>query len=198
MRKRLLLIALLIITLVTYSQIEATTDDGNRVSLNEDGTWNYLDTPVSDSLEFTCEEVIETKVDKMLGITTPVSLEVLVISEDGGETGFGILALKLMDFVLLSVQAVGEFHCIDDGDFLFILFRDGTRVVLEHEGDFNCEPEHYSYFGGEYGKEEILQALSTKEVEAIRVATSDAYIDRDFTPYQSKLFMKTMECLSKP
>ena len=83
-----------------------TTDDGKRVQLNEDGTWNYIDAPVTDSLEFTCEEVIETKVDKMIGLTALVSLEVLVISNDGGKTGFGILATSTMGIVGLVVQAV--------------------------------------------------------------------------------------------
>ena len=180
------------------AQIKATTDDGKRVNLNEDGTWNYIEAESSSTSELSleCSDLITTEVDKMTGKSTTSAKEMLVISEDGGKTGFGIYVLQGSKSVIYSMQAVGAGNCIDDEDKANILFRDGTRIELYNDADFNCDAKFTLYFGGVFGKKKELEYLSTKEIETMRIWTSDSYVEKDFTSEQSKKLMTITACLN--
>lgn len=200
MKKAILtLIVLVISTLTLLSQTEVTTKDGKKIILNDDGTWKYAEqvlvtNPIPNNSD--CSEFIISQKDKMTGKTNVSSKDVLVVSKDGSKNGFGILILMATKgSIILSIQAVGAGNCIDDDDKMNVLFRDGTRLVLSNDADFNCEANYTQYFGGVFGKKKELILFRTKEVETIRVWTSDGYVEEDFSPEQSNQLMKTIDCL---
>lgn len=198
MKKLFLLSTLCLLSVVCFSQIEATTKDGKKVILNNDGTWKYLDKPENKTISsnYECSDLISTETDKMTGKTSTGAKESLIISDDGGKYGFGIYMLKTEKSIIFSIKAVGAGSCIDDDNKMNVLFRDGTRLEMSNNGKFNCEAKFTLYFGGIFGNKEQLEMFKTKEIETLRIWTSKSYVEKDFTPDQSKRFMKTVECLA--
>ncbi|WP_242132613.1 hypothetical protein [Aestuariivivens marinum] len=187
---------------ILLAQINATTDDGKKVLLKENGTWEYVQEKINETTETTelssdCSNYILTETDKMTGKSSTGAKETLIISQDGGKTGFGIFALNSSNSnaLILSIQAVGAGSCIDDDNKINILFRDGSRLELYNDGKFNCDAKMTLYFGGIFGKKKQLNELATKEIETMRVWTSKSYVEKDFTSEQSKRLMKTISCL---
>lgn len=180
----------------TFAQTEATTKDGKKVILNDDRTWKYAEaTTAETTISLDCADLISTETDKMTGKSTTASKETLIISEDGGQTGFGIFIMDISGPLVLSIQAVGAGNCIDDDNKMNVLFRDGTRLELINNGKFNCDGEFTLYLGGSIGKKKELEMFRTKEVETIRIWTSESYVEKDFSADQGKLLMKTVDCL---
>ena len=179
------------------AQIKATTEDGKDVILNSDGTWEYVEQTNSsnESLSLECADLTTTDTDKMTGKSTTGAKETLIVSEDGGKTGFGIYVFKSQKSLIYSIQAVGAGSCIDDEDKANILFRDGTRIELVNDAKFNCDAKFTLYFGGIFGKKRELELLATKEIETMRIWTSDSYVEKDFTNEQSKKLMAITACL---
>lgn len=191
------LIALLV-TLKVVAQNEAVTKDGKKVFLMSDGTWKYIDSTKTNvaSASYECSDLIKINTDKITGETGVLAKDYIIVSDDGGKTGFSILLFKSSDRIVEIIKAVGAGSCIDDVDKVNILFRDGTRLELLNNGKYNCDAKFTLYFGGIYGKKKELELLKTKEIESMRVWTSDSYVEKDFTPEQSKLLMKIIECLA--
>lgn len=198
MKKTILtLMVLAVSTFSLFAQTEATTKDGKKVILNDDGTWKYDTTVVVEkTVNLECSELISTETDKMTGKSSTAAKKTLIISDDGGKNGFGIFLMNSSSgSIIFSIQAVGAGSCIDDDNKMNILFRDGTRLELVNNGKFNCKAKFTLYFGGSFGKKKQLEMLRTKEIETMRIWTSKSYVEKDFTSEQSKQLMKTVDCL---
>jgi len=200
--KKIAFLILVLITQFSIGQIKATTEDGKKVVLSEDGTWKYEQTETETKVETAiengnCDEYTMTTVDKVTGKSSVSSKGTIIVSKDGGKKGFGIIVLKSGKSVILSIQAVGAGSCIDDDNKMNILFRDGTRLELRNDGKFNCKGNYTQYFGGSFGKKKQLEMLKTKEVEIMRVWTSKSYVEETFTEEQSDELMNTIRCLSE-
>ena len=197
------ILTLVLLTISTFSliaQTEATAKDGKKVILNEDGTWKFEEKEVAinkTNSEYDCNNYISTEIDKVTGESSIAAKEMLIVSKDGGKKGFGFYILKSSrGSIIFSIQAVGAGSCIDDEDKMNVLFRDGTRIALTNDSDFNCDAKYTQYFGSAFGKKKELEMFKTKEVETIRIWTSDSYVEEDFTPEQSKQLMRTVSCLT--
>ena len=186
----------------SFAQTKATTQDGREVILNEDGTWEFVEESSEEEIlsmenPESCTNWIETEEDKVTGDQQTVAKNTLIISSDGGKTGFGILAFKgNNNSPILSIQAVGAGNCIDESAKINILYRDGTRSEIFSDNDFNCDARATLYFGGVFGKSKELRDLSSKEIETMRVWTNDSYVEKDFTKEQSMQLKYTMMCLT--
>jgi hypothetical protein len=193
----LTLVVLAISTFSLFAQIKATTEDGKKVILNDDKTWKYeIKVVAEETVNMECSELISTEKDKMTGKTSTSAKKTLIVSDDGGKSGFGIYLINGSSSSLIwSIQVAGAGGCIDDDNKMNVLFRDGTRLELVNNGEFNCESQFTLYFGGSFGKKKELEMLRTKEVETIRIWTSKNYVEKDFTSEQSKQLMKTVDCL---
>lgn len=182
-----------------FGQIEATTKEGKKVLLNQDGTWKYVDNEATERKlpdnPNDCSNWIETHEDKVSGNKTIAAKETLVISEDGGKTGFGIYWMLSGKNPILSIQAVGAGSCIDEGAKINILFKDGTRAELINNSKFNCDGNATLYFLGVFGKRPQLEQLTSKKIETLRVWTSKSYVEKNFDDYQAETFMRTGKCI---
>ncbi len=202
--KKLFLIILFftISTLQLIAQTEATTNDGKKIILNNNGTWKYIEVvepKINETSNSTneCSKYIGTKIDKVTGKSSTSSKEILIVSKDGGKTGFSILLMKIQESVIMSIHAVGAGGCIDDDGKMNILFRDGTRLELTNDGGFNCDAKYTQYFGGYFGKKKELELFNTKEIETIRIWTSKSFVEENLTSDQSEELMKSLSCLSQ-
>jgi len=199
MKKSILLPLFALVVSYISAQTEATTIDGKKVILYENGTWKPAEaTPVvtNENTISDCSKYISKEVDKVTGESSTSSKDMILISSDGEKSGFGIYIFSTAkNEIIFSIQAVGAGNCIDDDNKMNVLFRDGTRLELINDGKFNCDAKYTQYFGGIFGKRKELEMFRTKEVETIRIWTSKGYVEEDFTPDQSKLFIKTIDCL---
>ncbi|MFY9352842.1 MAG: hypothetical protein WBI52_07565 [Bacteroidales bacterium] len=144
-----------------------------------------------------CSNWIDTVIDKVTGDTLISSKKTLIVSTDGGKTGFGIWMMQSsVSDLILVIQAVGAGSCIDEGEKINILFTDGSRLELANDGDFNCEEEATVYFGGIFGKKKQLEELKTKKIQTMRVWTSDGYVQEDFTKDNQEEFYHVINCLT--
>lgn len=188
-----------LISQLLFTQINATTEKGEKVILKENGTWEYIETieNKASDLSVECSDLIITEEDKMTGKSSTGAKNTLIISDDGGKNGLGIYALNGSKSTIIIIQAVGAGSCIDDDNKLNILFRDGSRLELFNDAKFNCDAKMTLYFGGIFGKKKQLKELTSKEVETMRVWTSKSYVEKDFSSDQSKQLMQTLKCLSQ-
>jgi len=195
-----LLTVLMTMTVAFGQTQEATTADGKKVILNSDGTWKYAevenDTAKVNSSD--CSNWIATETDKVSGNTSTAAKNTLIVSTDGGKTGFGIFMMQSSKGgLILVIRAVGAGSCIDEGAKINILFTDGSRLELASEGDFNCKGKATVYFGGVFGKKKQLEELKTKKIQTMRVWTSDSYVEKDFTTDNQEEFYNVINCLTK-
>lgn len=189
---------LLTLSLHSLAQIRAVTENGKDVILSTDGTWQFVDSTINseEPLNLDCKNLISTDTDKVTGKSTTGAKEALLVTEDGGKTGFGIYLFKGSNSLICSITAVGAGSCIDDDDKANILFRDRSRIELINDSKFNCDANFTLYFGGIFGKKRELESLKTKEIETLRIWTSDGYVEKDFTSDQSKTLIALLTCLS--
>jgi len=114
MRKIVIIICLLIFSVATLASIFATTDDGERVILHEDGTWEYFRPPESN------DEVDLNDYDREYEIG---NLEITVHSVE-----------RLNDFLIVDVSVVNNypFGIWLMQDYFFLLYgRTKSPLILE-------------------------------------------------------------------
>lgn len=151
----------------------------------------------SDIDSFDCSQLIVTDVDKVTGKETVGAKKTLIVSDDGGETGFGIYIMRRdRGSIIFSILAVGAGGCIDDDAIMNVLFRDGTRAKLTNDGKFNCDSHYTQVFGNGFGNKKELEFFKTKQVETIRIWVGTDYVQKDFELQQSEQLLYTVNCLS--
>jgi len=93
---------LLLVSLTTFGQIEATTKEGKKVILNSDGTWKYDETIKESKTSFECDDLIANSTDKVTGKITKGAKESLLVSKDG-KKGFEFYMFEGSNSIILSV-----------------------------------------------------------------------------------------------
>lgn len=195
------ILSILILALSSFSgfaQIEATTIDGKKVLLYDDGFWEYKQiSKLVDMDNVDCFNLVSTKVDEMTGKSSTGSKMPITVSDDGGKSGFVINILKRSESIIFSIQVIGAGDCIDADSKINIVFRDYTRLDLINDGEFNCDSDFSLYFGGIAGKVNQLEFFRKKEVKTMRIWTSEGFVEKEFSPDQSKQLMNTVACLMR-
>lgn len=182
-------------TVAAFSQKVATTEEGEKVILNEDGTWMYADEQ-QQAASLSCEDLISVETDKMTGKSVIGAKNLLkVLREDGN--GFAIFVQKGKRSLIFSIKVMGASECINADSKILILFRDGERMELTNEGGANCDANFTLMFEGPAGKKKELKKFASKEVESFRIWTARGYVENDFSPMESIEFMKTVACLKE-
>jgi hypothetical protein len=204
----ILAIALALTTTMAAQNITATTEDNRKVTLNADGTWQYVavDTAKQEVVEkkkldpYDCSNWIKTTEDNVSGTKTTIIKDYLIISNDGGKTGFGI-SLYTFDSrtFVFTTKAIGASACIKESAKINILFTDGSRIELTTDGKFNCKNDATVLFGEGLGKPKalLLSQLKEKSIATMRVWTEDGYVQQDFDQTQAEHFKNALNCLTK-
>lgn len=183
---------LLFFPAVLSAQIEATTADGKKVILRDDFTWQYAPVEKADPASLDCSDLIKVESDKVTGKETEYFQ--LIVSQDD-KKGFGIHIFKVDNGAAIAITATGAGSCIDDDDKANILFRDGTRLETTNMAKFNCKGNFTLFVGPGWRTKKEAEALTTKEIQTLRVWTSDGYVEEDFTPEQSASFRTALACM---
>jgi len=175
---------LLIFTVQVFGQVKTINKDGKAIILNDDGTWRYDDSNTETISSLDCSDIITTYLDKVTGFTARVNKEPIIVSKDL-KNGFSFYLFEKNSIFVINLQVFGASSCIDETSKMNILFRDGTRLEFINNAEYNCDGNFTLYFGGVYGRIKLLEQLKTKEIEIMRIGTTQGNIDMDFTSENS-------------
>ena len=202
MRKAFLSLLLLVSCFAVFAQSEeATTKSGKKVILNPDGTWKQAEIIVTESKasDSECSKYIEEIIDneKVIGKNTFSAKNKVVISNDNGQTGFGIFLTKVSGKTLVMQIHVGSGACINENGKIDILLVDGSKLALRNIGRLDCKGMASVYFGGSFGKTDQLEELGLKKIKSMKVWTTRGFVEVDFTQQNADDFFNTINCLIK-
>jgi len=199
MKKTMMVIIAALLMTNAEAQTKATTEDGKVVLLEKNGTWRYdAEKKVEPVAASDCDEYIETINDKVTGESYRASrgfIKVIKSQKEG--MWLSLVEGSTTKSIIFSVVVIGGGSCIDKGDYVKILFTDGTRMELRSDAEFNCKGTASVYLGKGWGRKAEMKTLSEKNIATLRVFTNDGYSEQDFTSEQAETFRQTLMCLSK-
>ncbi len=192
MKKNLLTAGLLIFSVFAFSQTEATTKDGKKVTLNANGTWMYAD----------CAALLKT--ETYSGKTMTSGKENIKVSADGGKTGLSISLIRgsaiILNFGIIEAAA----KCIKEEAPMIVEFTDGSKTTVNHMGKLSCEGNFSVYFSSSLGNVKQLEMLITKKIKKVTIEYTDTnngvivkqHDEFVFGTAQADGFAKVLQCLS--
>ncbi len=184
---------MLFISFAIFAQTEATTPDGKKVILNNDGTWLYAE----------CGNLIKT--ENLKGKIYTSGRDNISISETGKNTGIDVTLLKGTGSTIINFKYNGsDIKCVSKDAPFSIEFADGTKIDLKSMADLNCEGSVSLFLGEQIGNEAELKLLTTKKIKKLIIEYSVkengqfVKIKGDYTPTaeQADKIMKTIKCLA--
>jgi len=146
-----------------------------------------------DEKETDCESIIIIDYDKVTGKTSTRTNTIVISNNDKKIYMCGYKHGKVHNSLAIIIDG---FHCIDNDSKINILFRDGSRSEMKHDGKYNCDSRYLKLFGGNFGSEPELKMLSTKEIEIIRILTTKTHYDIVLMKQESVKLMQSMNCIS--
>lgn len=195
MKKRLLLL-LTLSTISGYSQETLVRTNGQKIIINENGTWNYQKSTLkTDNND--CAKYIKTSINPETGLINVSAINQLTLSKDKGKTGLSIVLMNTKDntTTIVSIKTI-ETNCIIEKTKIAIIFSDGSSSQITSNGSYNCEGRTTLYFGGLFGGNENLQQLATKDINTIMIATETGVISYKFSNHEAEIVKNTLNCLS--
>lgn len=195
---------------------EATTKSGKKVILYQDGTWKYADETVKRPEEKTkepvkekkavitttgvsadCEAMLEITDDSKTGLRITKTKNMIIVAETGGNNQLGIVVQKnSKGIITLGLRPVGAGECIEEGNKVNIVFTDGSKTELAHDGFANCNGESSVSFGGSFGKKKQFDQLRSKKIKTIKVWTRQGSVQQNLSDENQATLLKLLNCFT--
>ncbi len=198
MKKAILICSMFLLACFEIQAQEfATTKDGKRVVLNNNGTWKYADSVTATN---DCSRLIYNRTSS--NKSYPVTVKDLVISNDGGKTGFKIFAFNsaTSNTTVVTIKIFSDdfkLKCVQEGDKVIIEFTDGRRIEMKNFLDLNCDGNSTLSFGVESEYFPYLSELQSKKIQFMGVRASQEYFAYNFNDAQALEFANVIDCLIK-
>lgn len=193
--KKILLATALLFALNGFAQTEATTNDGKKVILNNDGTWIFAD----------CSELIKT-VTNANGKQTMSGKGYIHSFSEIEENKQKLLLFKASSgAVILNFSPENrEAVCVNKKAIGAIEFTDGSKAIINHMGDLDCEGNFSYYLSKDVGTLKELEIFKSKKIKSITIeytTTENGKIAKftrksSFKDEDGEKIMKTIQCLS--
>lgn len=193
MKRKLLSVGFLLLSVLAYSQTEATTKEGKKVTLNADGTWMYAE----------CASLL--RIETYNGKTMISAKQDIKVSANAGKSGIEISLIKGPGSVILNFASFGDgTKCIVKNAPMVVEFADGAKFTINHMDDLNCKGNFALFLGEKLGTGKELNTFKTKKIKSVSIeytSSKDGAISKYsessvFTDAQADTFMKTVQCLS--
>lgn len=176
LRTLLLIVFIFACTNLSFAQVRATTESGNKVLLFDNGTWQYEEKSVmtagvvaTTSVNVDSSRVIATEPKDLFYLPSPRMVR--FFGESGGNIRCKLSCSNSLGTV--KIQFSWEFP-VDDGNRYFGLFKEGSKVTLTMDdgqlvelvmGDENIlkrfETRNYSMISN------VSQPLTNKQLTAL-------------------------------
>ena len=86
-------------------------------------------------------------------------------------------------------------HCIKENAVIYLIYRDGSKEQILQNGGFNCDSVLSVYFSGIFKKSKTLNNFLNKEIEKIRVETTEGFIESEITKEDGDRLRKAFNCM---
>ena len=195
MKKFVLLLSITSNLFHVYSQTNEISEECKQTTLYENDKEEYVKDEPKESPIYECKDVISIKTGKVTENVIAESKKILFITNDGGKTGFNISVSKQQETIILSIAASGIENRINKEDKMDVVFNDGTKIKLINTSKFKYFPKFVIYLGNNQGNKDKLETFKSKEIKTLRVRSLQGNFEKNLTSLQSKLLMKTFECI---
>jgi hypothetical protein len=75
-----------------------------------------------------CAETLISETDSVTSESIIRAQRNIIISEDGGKTGFAFFGLLMDSTFILTIRTVGGGACVNEGDAIHFVFADSSRL----------------------------------------------------------------------
>jgi TonB family protein len=124
-------------------------------------------------------------------------LRQIPMADDKGRTTiltFGVTHDKSIALIFVADQAD---MCVERGDTITFNFVDGRQLHVLNDMDPNCDEKFAIFFGGEYGKREVLDTLKAKLIAKVTLHHKGNRVAGSFLPEKAKAFSSALRCLDE-
>lgn len=206
--KNLILLALLFAPVLLLSQIQATTSDGRKVTLNADGTWKYADTPAPTPAAVSDCKYIKNEVDSFTGDAEKTLKPVEIGKTNTGRKVFASLG-KVGETAFVTFKANGiDLGCLSENRSKALLkFQDGKVREFTYRGKTDCG-EDVSFLmllitdelikgAKEVGpvQAETIGILKANALDQIRLRGTEFYTDIELSEEGKNYFTSYLSCI---
>lgn len=135
--------------------------------------------------------------DSLTGENIIRSQRNIIVSDDGGKTGFAILGIMMDSTFILRIKTVGAGACVNYGDQIHFVFNDSSELRLTNMAQFNCEAQSSLYFNFKNNNFDALQKLSEKPIAKLTVWTKTRFISKAFNTETAEKMNNLLACFDQ-
>lgn len=181
------------IALIYGQNQEATTNDGKKVILKNDGTWEYAAKEVKAEIIKSDVDLSDCKywkneVDEFTG-----DVKKYTKSQRIGKSKYYYLNMELRRFddsYLIFARYTGDLGCVSSDSYIMVKLENGETIKLINFGDIDCGDNAPMYF--DLSKENFNKLINSP-VDKIRVSGTEYYADIDML--KPKFFIDYLKCI---
>ena len=190
MKKSILFICMFISTCVFSQSLKGISEEGKKVILHEDGTWEY-DINVSNEISNNVSDCNYWKdeVDDFTGEVKKYTKSQLVGNSE--ESTLNIELRRFNKSYLMYVTYSGDLGCVSNSSWVMFKLLNGETVKLnDFIGDINCDDMNMFYSL----TQENIDKLLKSPIEKIRVQGSENYSDIEKVK-SPNFFINNFKCI---
>ena len=135
--------------------------------------------------------------DSLTGENIIRSQRNIIISDDGGKTGFAILGILMDSTFIISIKTVGAGACVNYGDQIHFVFNDSSKLQLNNMAQFNCEAKSSLYFNFQNNNFNALETLSEKTIIKLTVWTKKKVLSKYLSTEAAEKIHNLLACFNR-
>jgi protein TonB len=143
-----------------------------------------------------CDQTLTTEIDTVAQEKIIRARKNIIISEDGGKTGFAFLLLLTDSTFIATIKTVGGGACVNEGDPIHFVFADSSRLELKNMGKFNCEAKSSLYFNNHFNNLNLLETLAQKKLARLTVWTKLKFVARNVSEESASEILQLLNCFN--
>jgi hypothetical protein len=145
--------------------------------------------------DLSCPALVDVTVtiqgDKWASVSRKITVE-----DEATKKGYSLSMYKSRNGPLIwTTKLLGPGQCIGADSKMFMVFKDGSVKQIENNGTENCDGNFILYFGGDYGNDNTLEIIRSKEIASLRVTTKQGYVEGNIPDDDSARFMAATNCM---
>lgn len=142
-----------------------------------------------------CDQNLVTEIDTLSDELMVHARQNIIVSADGGKTGFAVYGAYIHETVGLTIHSVGAGACVKEGDRVQFIFTDSAKLEVANMAKFNCQAESSIYFNTALNNMDQLLLLSEKQIVKITVWTKGKFLTRNVNDQTSAEIRELFSCL---
>ncbi len=142
-----------------------------------------------------CDQTLITLIDSISQERMIQTRKDIIVSEDGGKTGFVVYGIYRDENITLTIHCIGAGTCLNKGDKVEFDFADSTNLTLANM-DEDQLPGTICFNTG-LNNANQLHLLADKQIAGITVRTKTEFLTRKISDQTSTEIHKLLLCLDE-